>query len=381
MRFVLAALLLLLAVVPQAAHGDVLSRSARQALNESAKLLEDGKHVAAGDVLREYVRAHPGKSVPLIHLQLGNALMAGGQSALAEAEYARCLEAAPAQPQALRNRGYALWELERFAEAAHSFEKAIVAAPEDAELAHLAAMAWYQAGEADRCVRIMEPLVASGTPRRGHVRLYANALAALERYEDARNFLRAAVERSPGDAALWEVLSIVCRMAGRHAEAASAMEIQFAIQEPGEARWRELSSLYAWLGFHAQAAMALERAAGPAPAPKDARNLVALWRAAGDDERTLGAVEYVLRSGPAPDMAAVKSRTLARLGRLDEAWDFLSARDRTQSAAYAAAWLDLGERLIRDGRTARAAQALDRAAGHARTKGRALALRAALEDE
>jgi len=373
-------LCLLLTVLPQVSFGHDLSRAARKVLADSAALLGEGRHAEALASLREYVDTHPEDTAPLVHLQLGNALMMGGDPAGAEAEYARCLDSEPGQPLALRNRGHALWDLERFGEAAGSFEKAhAVVVPPDDELLRQAAMAWYRAGNPGRCVSIMEPFVSEGSPEREWVELHVHALVELERYADARQCLRGAVARNPGDPALWEAMSVVCRLAGRHAEAASAMEIQFALAAPEPARWRELSDLFAWLGFYARAARALERAAGARPAQEDARRLVSLWTTAGDADRALAAMRHLPGEGSEPAMVAARARVLCGSGRLDDARDTLAARQCGDSLECAGAWLKLGERYIRADQPGKAAHALMRAAGHARTKQRADALCALLE--
>lgn len=370
--------LLLLVALPYASLGHEMPREARKALVESASLLEAGMHADALAVLQQYTAAHPQEDVPLVHLQLGNAWMMGGDPARAEAAYARCLELKPEQPVALRNRGHALWDIDRFDEAARSFERAhAVVTPADDELLRHAAMAWYQAGDPARCASIMEQFALGGDAKREWVELYAHALVELERYADARRCLRGAVERMPGDAALWEALSIVCRLSGLHAEAASAMEVQFALAEPAPARWKELSALYAWLGHHARAAQALEKVLGDTPAREDLEDLLELWRSAGDAERTLGILDRMLRVEPAPEVAAMKAQELCRLGRLDEAWTHLSSLACAKEAECAGAWLELGECFLRAGASGKAMDALSFAAAHARTRKRAEALRVA----
>ena len=308
-------LCLVLVVLPGVSSGQDLPREARKVLADSAALLGEGRHAQALAALREYIDAHPEADVPLVHLQLGNALMMGGDPAGAEAEYARCLDAEPEQPLALRNRGHALWDLERFAEAAASFEQAhAVVAPPDDELLRQAAMAWYRAGDPGRCASIMEPFVSGAGPEREWVELHVHALVELERYADARQCLRRAVARSPGDPVLWEEMSVVCRLAGHHAEAASAMEIQFAMAEPEPARWRELSGLYAWLGFHARAARALERAAGARPSQEDARRLVFLWTTAGDADGALAAMRHLPDGDSDPALIAQRGPGAQRFG-------------------------------------------------------------------
>lgn len=374
-------MLLLLVALPQGAFGHEVPREARKVLAESAGLLEAGRHVEAVAALRGYRAEHPSQDVPLVSLQLGNALMMGGDSVRAEAEYARCLALETEQPVALRNRGHALWDLERFDEAARSFEKAhAVVVPADDELLRHAAMAWYQAGAHARCASIMERFAFAEGARREWVELYVHALVALERFEDARRCLRGAVERLPGDAALWETLSIVCRLAGRHAEAASAMEVQFALAEPPPARWRELSALYAWLGHHARAAQALEKALAEPPAKEDLKSLVVFWRAAGDVERMLGILDKMLRLESAPEVIAMKAQELCRLGRLEEARSLLSSLGGEKGPELAGAWLELGERFLRADIPDKALEALSIAARHTQTRKRAEALRTAWGD-
>lgn len=120
---------------------------------------------------------------------LGDALRAQGRLAEAESAYRQALQLDPNLANAWTNYGNLLGELNRVVESREAFERALAIDPAATEpLVNLAGQL-VSAGEQQAAIERLQPLVTSGRAKAEHLGLYAFALRAAGRLDEAQNVL------------------------------------------------------------------------------------------------------------------------------------------------------------------------------------------------
>jgi tetratricopeptide (TPR) repeat protein len=147
------------------------------------------------------------------HLSLGIALELQGKPASALEEYRRGLALEPGHPKLLRRAGLLLADAATSgvpadeAEVLDLLAQAVRADPDHVELRYRLATALAQVGELERAARQFEEILARGeSPPGVHANL-AIAYDRLDRAAEAERHARVALEESPGDPAMLEILS------------------------------------------------------------------------------------------------------------------------------------------------------------------------------
>jgi len=244
-----------------------------------------GRHDEAEQALAACLQAQPAEPAALANR--GIALQALGRFDEALACYAQSLARAPQQPAALNMQGLALLELKRFDEALQSFDQAVALAPNFAE-------GW--------CNR-------------------ANALIQLHRYEQALDSLDRAEALRPNYGEAQSNRSLVLNLLGRHEEALRAAQRALALLPGRPTVKRHLADALAGLKRFRAALPLYDEAIRADPNDGNAyqgRAYVLLelkepGRALSNIERALDLL------GESTYLLSKQARALAAVGRTDEA--------------------------------------------------------------
>ena len=118
------------------------------------------------------------------HNDLGVVYEAGGQTALAAAEYRKSIRLQPHQSAAWLNRGNLEAKAERWPAAAKSYRRALVESPDDADVRNNLAVALLRLGRLREARDQATRAVATGGDRDS---LYRDTLAEIERAAGSRH--------------------------------------------------------------------------------------------------------------------------------------------------------------------------------------------------
>jgi tetratricopeptide (TPR) repeat protein len=322
-----------LALILAVSHSDglaaarELSRAEQEVVHQAQQALAGGKDPRqALRIIRNYLKRRPDKPHALVLFTLGLAHHQLDRTAEAAAAYQKALEADPNHRSSRLNLAAAQYALGRPAEAAQSWERAYNQSEEkDPKLLYQAAAAYYQGGNLKDSARLMEPLV-SGTvdPPEPWFRLYIQVLLEQGRRREAEAVLAGRLQSKPDMPDLWRLLAQVRFELGRKREAALALGIAYAMDPPGPDEWRNLANLYFHLDSPLAGVRALEKAFGPDPSAEQCRHL-ALWLArAGRTEEALDWLDQGISKDPIPGLLLAKGRLLFEAGRYGEAVETLN---------------------------------------------------------
>jgi protein O-GlcNAc transferase len=196
----------------------------------------------------------------------------------------------------------------------------------EAELALADASAAAQAGDAARAVTAYERAVAGGAPLKLTARGHALALSDMGRAEDAVAVFRPWFEKNRKDPAVWNLMGVLLKRAGRLAKAAEVLERARRMRPSVVSPWQNLGNVLALMGDHAKAAETYRGALKIAPKSAE------LWRLLGAEDLALQrwddaerSLRTALRIAPADHRAlALLVQALHGAGRaaeLDEVLD------------------------------------------------------------
>jgi predicted O-linked N-acetylglucosamine transferase (SPINDLY family) len=196
----------------------------------------------------------------------------------------------------------------------------------EAELALADAAAAVQARDAARAVAAYERAVAGGAPLKLTARGHALALSDMGRAEDAVAVFRPWFEKNRKDPAVWNLMGVLLKRAGRLAKAAEVLERARQMRPSDVSPWQNLGNVLAQMGDHARAAETYRGAVRIAPKSAE------LWRLLGAEDLALQrwdnaerSLRTALRIAPADRRAlALLVQALHGAGRaaeLDEVLD------------------------------------------------------------
>jgi predicted O-linked N-acetylglucosamine transferase (SPINDLY family) len=151
----------------------------------------------------------------------------------------------------------------------------------EAELALADATAAAQAGDAARVVAAYERAVAAGAPLKLTARGHALALSDMGRAEDAVAIYRPWCERNRKDFAVWNLMGVLLKRAGRLAKAAEVLEKARRMRPSEVSPWQNLDNVLAQMGDHGRAAETFRGALKIVPKSAE------LWRLLGTEELAL----------------------------------------------------------------------------------------------
>lgn len=171
--------------------------------------LQTGRSEAAAELFRKCIALSP--RIAEAHASLGIALFKLGRFDAALKSGRRALELKPGYAEAHNNIGLTLQQMHRHAEAAAQFRKALALKSEPHYWQNLA-LSCRELGRFDEAVACFEAAVAQA-PQAGEIhRNLGSMLLSLGRIEPARQALRQAIARDPGDTAAWHFLANAGRM-------------------------------------------------------------------------------------------------------------------------------------------------------------------------
>lgn len=148
-------------------------------------------------------------------LEEGNTHLSRREYARAIASYDDTIRLDPDNVDALRNRAYANWKLDRVAAAIRDFSAAIDRAPSDVELRYNRAVAYNRVEEFQQAVADLDRVIAAQPTNAAALNSRCWARAVLAHLEEALADCNEAVKLSPGDADILDSRGFVFLRLGR----------------------------------------------------------------------------------------------------------------------------------------------------------------------
>lgn len=185
---------------------------------------------------------------------------------------------------------------------------------------HRLAAFWLRVDRPANALSALDAGSKTGNAVDAHDFLRVEALAALERWEEAETVLARLRDRRPDDATVWRLGARIGIQRERYTEAAADLAVAYRLSPPAPAEWRRLGDLYARAGVYRKAAVAYERAFGDSPSAEASDLLAKTWKQARDLDAARKVAEAAVESGPTRER-------WARVGKLSlEIRDFAGAR-------------------------------------------------------
>ncbi|HUG76418.1 MAG TPA: tetratricopeptide repeat protein [Burkholderiales bacterium] len=263
------------------------------------------------------------------HNDLGTACFAQGETGRAEQSYRRAAALRPRHAVAYANLGALYRKLGLPREARRALQKELL-------LRVFSAFRFFKAGRNDELLSSIRENLESGNPRLA-ARIAAHA-----------------VERSPGDARAWALLSDAQHSAGKREEAIAAAEKAAALRPRDAQAAERLGRLLAQAGRLDEAAVQIDKSLSQQPRSRGARRAAAELALA---RRDWARAERLAREG---GLAFALGEALFKQGRVQEAeaaWREALAADARQLEA----WIRLGDLLRLGGRLEESLACLERA--------------------
>jgi tetratricopeptide (TPR) repeat protein len=210
-------------------------QSAHELVAEGARLAREQQWAEAERVLRQACERAPESPAP--HVELGRVFLASGRPKEAIGALDEALLRSRGLFDALFLRGLALMQMERFAEASFELAAALDQRPEDAPCRRALGESSARAGDFERVVDALEPLVRDGKGDALVYALFGGALAELGRHQESLAPLEKAVALSPQDPTALFHLARSLFALGRYADAAARFEAGIGFPPPRNVRF------------------------------------------------------------------------------------------------------------------------------------------------
>ncbi len=297
---------------------------ARHAIHKAQVLLEKSDATEAAAILVAYLASTEETAPAEVYLVLGDAYHRQKHLEKAIQIFQKGFTAYPANEYLCRNLGVALYEAQRFAEAAGYFETqyALQKKP-SAEVLHQAASLYYQAKQYKASATASERLLATHRPpRKDWIQLAVHAHLQAGQPAKAETLILQLLDASPDEAGYWKLLATIYLDRNENARAAAALEIHSRLTSTQRQEMEWLASLYTYLDAPLLAAHTLERAYGTTPPAAQVPKVAALYASAG---RVDTALTYMRRYISGNTSALTQGKMLFNARRFSEAERVFSA--------------------------------------------------------
>ena len=333
MRGLVILFAVLLIAASQSYSAEPLPPEAVKVLHRAQECLKRGKAKKGLELLGNFRREHPEIAHHLFLLLEGNLYWEEGKKEEALERWQRATQLSPRDEASWQNLAQALYELQRYAEAADAFLRAYELS-ERKELRFYAAVAYLKGKRPREAIPHLEVLA------RGREVPEEWLLALLQAYldvgglEGAEKVLRRLLSRNPEKVDYWKWLAQIYLKQRRYIEAVASLEIASRLRG-GKEEKRELAQLYLGLNVPLKAARYYEEIYGSDPDPSACDRIATFYLAAHKIEEALAFIDLAIKKEPTAERFLRKGEILYKERRYEEAYQALKEATSRGGGGYA----------------------------------------------
>ena len=333
MRGLVILFAVLLIAASQSYSAEPLPPEAVKVLHRAQECLKRGKAKKGLELLGNFRREHPEIAHHLFLLLEGNLYWEEGKKEEALERWQRATQLSPRDKASWQNLAQALYELQRYAEAADAFLRAYELSKRR-ELRFYAAVAYLKGKRPREAIPHLEVLA------RGREVPEEWLLALLQAYldvgglEGAEKVLRRLLSRNPEKVDYWKWLAQIYLKQRRYIEAVASLEIASRLRG-GKEEKRELAQLYLGLNVPLKAARYYEEIYGSDPDPSACDRIATFYLAAHKIEEALAFIDLAIKKEPTAERFLRKGEILYKERRYEEAYQALKEATSRGGGGYA----------------------------------------------
>jgi len=333
MRGLVILFAVLLIAASQSYRAEPLPPEAVKVLHRAQECLKRGKAKKGLELLGNFRREHPEIAHHLFLLLEGNLYWEEGKKEEALERWQRATQLSPRDEASWQNLAQALYELQRYAEAADAFLRAYELSKRR-ELRFYAAVAYLKGKRPREAIPHLEVLA------RGREVPEEWLLALLQAYldvgglEGAEKVLRRLLSRNPEKVDYWKWLAQIYLKQRRYIEAVASLEIASRLRG-GKEEKRELAQLYLGLNVPLKAARYYEEIYGSDPDPSACDRIATFYLAAHKIEEALAFIDLAIKKEPTAERFLRKGEILYKERRYEEAYQALKEATSRGGGGYA----------------------------------------------
>jgi len=333
MRGLVILFAVLLIAASQSYSAEPLPPEAVKVLHRAQECLKRGKAKKGLELLGNFRREHPEIAHHLFLLLEGNLYWEEGKKEEALERWQRATQLSPRDEASWQNLAQALYELQRYAEAADAFLRAYELSKRR-ELRFYAAVAYLKGKRPREAIPHLEVLA------RGREVPEEWLLALLQAYldvgglEGAEKVLRRLLSRNPEKVDYWKWLAQIYLKQRRYIEAVASLEIASRLRGGREEK-KELAQLYLGLNIPLKAARYYEEIYGSDPDPSACDRIATFYLAAHKIEEALAFIDLAIKKEPTAERFLRKGEILYKEKRYEEAYQALKEATLRGEAGYA----------------------------------------------
>ena len=333
MRGLVILFAVLLIAASQSYSAEPLPPEAVKVLHRAQECLKRGKAKKGLELLGNFRREHPEIAHHLFLLLEGNLYWEEGKKKEALERWQRAIQLSPRDEASWQNLAQALYELQRYAEAADAFLRAYELSKRR-ELRFYAAVAYLKGKRPREAIPHLEVLA------RGREVPEEWLLALLQAYldvgglEGAEKVLRRLLSRNPEKVDYWKWLAQIYLKQRRYIEAVASLEIASRLGGGTEEK-RELAQLYLGLNVPLKAARYYEEIYGSDPDPSACDRIATFYLAAHKIEEALAFIDLAIKKEPTAERFLRKGEILYKERRYEEAYQALKEATSRGGGGYA----------------------------------------------
>ncbi|HEX16249.1 MAG TPA: tetratricopeptide repeat protein [Deltaproteobacteria bacterium] len=333
MRGLVILFAVLLIAASQSYSAEPLPPEAVKVLHRAQECLKRGKAKKGLELLGNFRREHPEIAHHLFLLLEGNLYWEEGKKEEALERWQRATQLSPRDEASWQNLAQALYELQRYAEAADAFLRAYELSKRR-ELRFYAAVAYLKGKRPREAIPHLEVLA------RGREVPEEWLLALLQAYldvgglEGAEKVLRRLLSRNPEKVDYWKWLAQIYLKQRRYIEAVASLEIASRLRG-GKEEKRELAQLYLGLNVPLKAARYYEEIYGSDPDPSACDRIATFYLAAHKIEEALAFIDLAIKKEPTAERFLRKGEILYKERRYEEAYQALKEATSRGGGGYA----------------------------------------------
>ncbi|RLA78481.1 MAG: hypothetical protein DRG36_06240 [Deltaproteobacteria bacterium] len=333
MRGLVILFAVLLIAASQSYSAEPLPPEAVKVLHRAQECLKRGKAKKGLELLGNFRREHPEIAHHLFLLLEGNLYWEEGKKEEALERWQRATQLSPRDKASWQNLAQALYELQRYAEAADAFLRAYELSKRR-ELRFYAAVAYLKGKRPREAIPHLEVLA------RGREVPEEWLLALLQAYldvgglEGAEKVLKRLLSRNPEKVDYWKWLAQIYLKQRRYIEAVASLEIASRLRG-GKEEKRELAQLYLGLNVPLKAARYYEEIYGSDPDPSACDRIATFYLAAHKIEEALAFIDLAIKKEPTAERFLRKGEILYKERRYEEAYQALKEATSRGGGGYA----------------------------------------------
>jgi tetratricopeptide (TPR) repeat protein len=306
-------------IAKQSVASQNLSYEEQKSLYEAQQKLKTNNVKQSISILQEYIDNHKDthEISATTYLLLGNCWHEQNKLDKARQAYSYGLKIEPENTVLLLNYAISCFGSKKYHQAGQSFEK-LYQIHQDPDPEHLyrSGVAFFQAEEYKRSQDVLQQLMAieGDHVQPEWVELLIYSSVRLKDWDTAKNSLYRILDATPRHKQYWKLLAQIYLQQGSYQQAASVLEITYALHPHKTSELKELASIYLYLNLPLKAAKALEKAYGNRYDQEQLLKLSQLYSRAYRYEKAIACIDKALKLSPCVTVYLKKGRLCYQAG-------------------------------------------------------------------